>query len=711
MEPDRFERLRNLVLSVADLPDAERRARLAELCKDDPELLREAREILSHDTGPADILEPPTPDLGYPDPRLSCGTISHYRILERAGIGGMGVVYKAEDLALKRMVALKFLPLALANDPEARARFTREAQAAAALDHPTICAVYGIEEFEGASFIAMAYIEGETLTGRIRQGPLELTGALTIAIQVAEGLTAAHAKGVIHRDIKPGNILLNREGQVKITDFGLARIAGESAITSTGTRMGTGAYMSPEQARGDAVDHRTDIWSLGVILYEMATGRRPFIGEREESVLYKLVHEDPPPMHKLRGDIPPELERIVGKAMAKSPDDRYQRMDDMLDDLRNARRYSMEGVWPAIIHPPSPRVAPVGTAARLPDSAKRMIVLITRRGKLATITAGAIIVAAIAIGLLMVEKRADIDLQPHRVVVAAFENRTGDESLGYLGPLVAERIAKQLAEVGPTPMAPAITPSVASAAVHSSLAGQPEMRRLKALARETEAATAVSGAYSFVGDSVRFQGSVTDVRTSRLICALPAVSGPRNNPNDAIAMVTQRSAGAVAAYFNPEVQLDPGLPPPLLDAYREFVAGLGVWAEGTDYADAFRGFSRAIELDSTFVTPYFWLSACYHNRGMYAESEALIRLLERYRDRLAVAHRCMLDNWLSELGGRRAEAWRHLRQAERAAPQSYVIKQLLAQEAVQQNHPREALERFAAMAHPESVYTYGLSGS
>jgi TolB-like protein/Flp pilus assembly protein TadD len=261
-------------------------------------------------------------------------TISHYKILEKLGEGGMGVVYKAEDTRLKRTVALKFLPPELMRDSEAKERFLHEAQAAAALEHPHICNIYEIDESEDQIFIVMSCFDGQTLKEKIESGPLKIEEALKIAIQAAEGLQAAHEKGIIHRDIKSSNIMINEKGQVKIMDFGLAKLKGQTKLTREGSTLGTAAYMSPEQAQGVDVDHRTDIWSLGVVLYEMITGQLPFKGEYEQAVVYSIMNEQPEPLTALRTGIPMELERIVNKTLAKVPSERYQHADDMVVDLR-----------------------------------------------------------------------------------------------------------------------------------------------------------------------------------------------------------------------------------------------------------------------------------------------------------------------------------------------------------------------------------------
>ncbi|MHC4790964.1 MAG: protein kinase domain-containing protein [Planctomycetota bacterium] len=271
-------------------------------------------------------------------------TISHYKILEKLGSGGMGDVYKAEDTKLQRTVALKFLPLELTRDEESQQRFVHEARAASAIDHPNIGTIHEIDEIDGHTFIAMAYYEGQTLKHKIEQGPLLITEAVEIAIEIAQGLTEAHSKDIIHRDMKPANVLLTEVGQVKIIDFGLAKLMGGAALTKTGMTMGTLAYMSPEQIQGPKVDQRTDIWAFGVILYEILTGEHPFKGEYEQALMYSIIHEDPEFITKLRSDIPVAIEKIVEKALSKHPDNRFHSIEEMLIELQNVNEDLQSGV-------------------------------------------------------------------------------------------------------------------------------------------------------------------------------------------------------------------------------------------------------------------------------------------------------------------------------------------------------------------------------
>jgi serine/threonine protein kinase/Tfp pilus assembly protein PilF len=261
--------------------------------------------------------------------------ISHYKILEVIGEGGMGVVYRAQDTRLDRPVALKFLPPDLTRNAEARERFIHEAKAASALQHHNICTIHDIDETsDGHLFIVMDCYEGKTLSKMIERGALPIERALDLAIQIAEGLQKAHEQGIVHRDIKTGNIVVTNGGIAKILDFGLAKLSRQTVLTKTGSVVGTVAYMSPEQAQGRNVDHRTDIWSLGVVLYEMLAGERPFRSEYEQGLIYQILMEEPKPITNVRCDVPHALASIVAKSIRKDPTERYQHLAEMLMELR-----------------------------------------------------------------------------------------------------------------------------------------------------------------------------------------------------------------------------------------------------------------------------------------------------------------------------------------------------------------------------------------
>ncbi len=302
---------------------------------------------------------------------MKINTISHYKILEKIGEGGMGVVYKAEDTKLRRTVALKFLPPELMRNQEAKERLIQEAQAAAALDHANICTVFEINESDGKTYISMAFIEGQSLKEKIAVDPIKIEEALDIAIQTAEGLKEAHECGITHRDIKPANIMLTKKGQVKIMDFGLAKLTWGVDLTKTAAIMGTVAYMSPEQASGEKVDHRTDIWSLGCVLYEMLAAQRPFKGTHDQAAIYSILNEEPEPIASLRKDLPVGFEMILHACLQKDSRNRYRDMGALLSDLKSIDLEDKTQVLTAvkvIDEPPSIAVLPFVNMSADPEN-------------------------------------------------------------------------------------------------------------------------------------------------------------------------------------------------------------------------------------------------------------------------------------------------------------------------------------------------------
>jgi tetratricopeptide (TPR) repeat protein len=345
-DPGRWQRIETILGQALDLPSGERNAYLDETCAGDADLRAEVESLLAADREAGGFLGNPASAPAADLLTLAAGTaeatvpegwqVGPYRILREVGSGGMGVVYEAEDSRLGRRVAVKFLPPEYSRDRTAKERFLREARAASALDHPNLCAVHDVGESDGRLFIVLAFYEGETLRERLKRGPLPAAEAREVAVQVARGLARAHEAGIIHRDVKPANVMLTPRGEAKILDFGIAKLAADDdALTRTGGVWGTPPYMSPEQVGGRPVDRRTDVWSLGVLLYEMLAGRRPFGDGDAQAVLASILTREPEPLGLLRPDAPPELVRVIEHALAKDPSERYADARELLLDLES----------------------------------------------------------------------------------------------------------------------------------------------------------------------------------------------------------------------------------------------------------------------------------------------------------------------------------------------------------------------------------------
>ncbi|MEE9270561.1 MAG: protein kinase [Candidatus Krumholzibacteria bacterium] len=512
-------------------------------------------------------------------------TISHYKILSKLGEGGMGVVYKASDTKLKRTVALKFLsPHLLANDKD-KQRFLHEAQAAAGLNHPNICTVHEIHEADGHTFMVMEHIEGTSLRDKIESGPMAIDDALETALQVAKGLSKAHGQGIVHRDIKPGNVLLTEDGDAKIVDFGLAKLATQTRLTKTGATVGTVMYMSPEQAKGEGVDHRTDVWSLGVVLYEMLAGRLPFRGDIEQAVVYSIMNQDPDPVTSTRKDVPIALEDIIEKALSKDPEKRYESVDAFLAALEEQRDHRVLGIT------------------------ERRFTFVRKLRRRKRLTAGVAAVVVVALAAVLIQTLHTRSMEIDSVAVLPFVNLSGDEGQEYFSDGMTEALINELGQIG------ALTVISRTSVMQFKGTDKP----LPEIARELNVDAIIEASVTRDGEKVRITAQLIRANPERQMWAESYTrdAGDLLSLHAEVAQaIAERIEVAVTAREQERLTHVRTVDPQAYDAYLKGRYYSYVWAE-EEMKKGLRYYVEAIEIDPTYAQAYAGLADCYSTLGLF----------------------------------------------------------------------------------------------
>ena len=654
MQPDRWQQIEEIFHAALKVEESRRTRFLEQACHGDQALRHRLESLLAHHHDKESILDSPALELAAqslvsdgsvldesagPTALPTDTIISHYRIRQKLGGGGMGVVYKAEDTRLHRNVALKFLPDSVAHDSQALARFRREAQSASALNHPNICTIYDVGEADGKAFIAMEFLDGTTLKERVAERPLETEILLTLSIEIADALNAAHSDGIIHRDIKPANLFVTKDGRAKILDFGLAKagpifekhediaataaptLTADAQVTNPGSVLGTLSYMSPEQLQAIQLDARTDLFSFGAVLYETATGKKAFPGNVPTLIQDAILHRTPPSPRNLNSEIPKELERIIAKALEKDRELRYQTASEIRTDLQRLKRDL--------------------DSAKLLTAAKSELAGETR--KLWSLILAVVVLALLSATGYLYFRRGPKLTDKDTIVLADFTNTTGD---AMFDDSLRQGLAVELEQ---SPFLSIVSQDQIQQTLHM-MDQKPDTKLTPEVAREicqrTASAAVLNGSIAQIGTQYLLTLSAISCVNGKSLASAEFRASDKDHVLDALGSTASQirsklgeSLASVQEFDTPLEQAST----PSLEALRSFSSGRRVLST-TGPAAAIPFFRHATELDSNFALAYAMLGRTYGDIGESGMAAVYTRRAYELRDRASEAERYFITS-------------------------------------------------------------------